>query len=105
MNRLTPGRALTLAGAAAIAAALCGCGKTGELQRPSPIFGHPSASATPPAAQNGSQDPTRPVSTYDPRNDIDNPAPPRVDQVPGQGPDPTAPGPQGSLPNPYANPR
>lgn len=105
MSHPTPGRALKLAGVAALAATLCGCGKTGELQRPSPIFGHPNAKAAAPAAQNGSQDPTRPVSTYDPRNDIDNPAPPRVDQIPGQGPDPTAPGPQGVLPNPYANPQ
>jgi len=103
MSHLTRPRTLALAAAAA-AMALSGCGKTGELQRPSPIFGHPSAKATPPSAQNGGQDPTRPVSTIDPRDVLDNPAPSRVDEIPGQGPDPTAPGPQGSLPNPYANP-
>ncbi len=91
----------------ALAAALAGCGKSGELQRPGPLFGQARATQNAPGAANGpgSQDPTRPVSTVDPRDEINNPAPSRTVQTPGVAPDPTAPGPQGSLPDPYANPR
>jgi hypothetical protein len=103
MSHIVAKRGLALAGLAALAATLASCGKTGELQRPGPLFGRGNPNA--PSAWNGQagQDPTRPVSTVDPREDINNPAPSRTIQTPGV-PDPTAPGPQGSLPDPYANP-
>lgn len=107
MSRPTPSRALALAAlAAALAAPLAGCGKTGELQRPKPLFGHAPKASSAQAGQTGpSEDASRPVNTIDPRDEINNPAPPRVIQIPGQSPDPIAPGPQGVLPDPYANPR
>ena len=39
MSRLNAARALTLAGLAALGFGLASCGKTGELQRPGPLFG------------------------------------------------------------------
>ena len=103
MSRPSPTRAAMLAGAAALALALAGCGKTGELQRPSPLFGHARPN-THPAKTTASEDASQPVKTIDPRDELNTP-PPRVDQIQGQAPDPTAPGPQGVLPNPYANPQ
>ena len=109
MSRLSLGRALPLAAAALMAAALAGCGKMGELERPQPLFGKapPPESARAKAAARSSdeQDASRPVRTVDPRDDINNPAPSRTIEIPGQSPDPIAPGPQGSLPDPYSNPR
>ena len=101
MSRLTTARALTLAAAVALAATLAGCGKTGELQRPGPA----TRAAGPGQRGPASQDPTRPVNTVDPRDEINNPAPSRSVPIQGQAPDPTRPGPQGSLPDPYRNPR
>jgi hypothetical protein len=104
MSRPPLARALTLASAAALAAGLAGCGKMGDLQRPAPMFGRaPAGNAQ---AQAGAQeDASRPVRTIDPRDEIHDPSPSRTVQVPGMAPDPTAPGPQGVLPDPYANPR
>jgi hypothetical protein len=104
MSRLTPARAFALAGAAALAATLAGCGKMGELQRPAPMFGRaPSGNAQ--ARADEEQDASRPVRTIDPRDEIHDPSPSRTIQVPGMAPDPIGPGPQGSLPDPYSNPR
>jgi len=36
--------------------------------------------------------------------EIHDPGPSRTTRIPGAGPDPIAPGPQGSMPNPYVNP-
>ena len=102
MSRLTPARALTLA-SLALAAALAGCGKTGELERPAPLFGRGAAAQT--AQPDRDSDPSRPVRTLDPRNEALDPSPPRAVPIPGQGPDPMRPGPPGVLPDPYANPR
>jgi hypothetical protein len=102
MSRLTRKRALGLAGAAALAAALAGCGKVGELQRPAPLFGRAPVGA---AQAQASENAASPVRTIDPRDELLNPAPPRSVEIPGQSPDPIAPGPQGALPDPYANPR
>ena len=81
-------RIIAAAGAAGalcvIAAGLAGCGKLGSLERPGPMFG--SASSAPQRAPG--QDPNRPVSTIDAR---DQNAIPGRDQ-PG-GPDPVAPAP------------
>lgn len=102
MSRLTPVRALTLAGLAAAAVAVAGCGKTGELERPGPLFGHGSAKAD---QNRPAQDASRPVSTIDPRDEVLNPGPSRTAPIQGQGPNPIAPGPQGVLPDPYSNPQ
>jgi len=104
MSRPTPARTLTLAGLAVLAGALAGCGKTGELQRPPPLFGKAVGPAAE-APQAGRPDPSRAVSTVDPRDDMLNPAPPRTAPLPGTSPDPTASAPPTAVPDPYANPR
>jgi hypothetical protein len=89
----------------AAAAALAACGKTGELKRPAPLFGH--AGKTPPAdrAHRQGEDPSNPVRTVDPRDmGRDAPVPPRVDPIRGQGPDPTGVAPPTNLPDPYSRP-
>jgi predicted small lipoprotein YifL len=104
--RAHPARALALAALMASAAALAGCGKTGELQRPGPLNGQ--GRSTTRAADEQSrqaQDPNRPVDTVDPRDATTDPAPPRTLPIPGSGSDPFAQPPQGALPDPYANPR
>jgi hypothetical protein len=106
MSRSTPACALALASLAAVAAVLAGCGKTGELQRPGPLFGagrNTTRDADEQVRQ--AQDPARPVNTVDPRNAAIDPAPPRTVPIQGQGQNPAAVGPQGALPDPYANPR
>jgi hypothetical protein len=103
MSHLDPARRLALLGAFAAAAALGACGKTGELQRPGTVASKaPGATST--WNGQGSQDPTRPVNTIDPRDEIHDPSPSRTIPIQGQAPDPTRPGPQGSLPDPYRNP-
>jgi hypothetical protein len=106
MSRPIPARALTLAAVVALAAGLAGCGKTGELQRPGPLFGQ-GRSTTKQADEQvrQAQDPSRPVNTVDPRDAAIDPAPSRTIPIPGQSPNPTRTGPQGNLPDPYANPR
>jgi hypothetical protein len=95
--------AALLAAFAASATALGGCGKTGELARPKPLFGHPSATAQAPQRQG--QDPSRPVQTIDQRDmDRGPPQPARSDPIQGQGPDPTGVPPPTAMPDPYANP-
>lgn len=71
MSRLTLARTLTLAGIAATAAALVGCGKTGELQRPAPLFGKPMGPAV--DQKRGTYDPSRPINTIDPRDEAIDP--------------------------------
>ena len=102
MSRHSASRALALAGVA-LAAALAGCGKTGELQRPPPLFGRAKATTPEDSAQR--QDAARPVRTIDPRTQHLDPSPNRVNPLPGQSPDPTAPGPQGAMSSPYATPQ
>jgi predicted small lipoprotein YifL len=100
MSRKSPQIAI-VAAAVALSGALAGCGKLGPLERPGPLFGHPNKAIEQRRQQ---QDPNRPVQTIDPRDDFANPAPPRTVPIEGTGPDPTASGPQGALPDPYANP-
>jgi predicted small lipoprotein YifL len=92
--------------AALAAATLAGCGKMGELERPGPLFG--AGRNTTKGADETSrqaQDPSRPVNTVDPRQRNSDPAPSRTIPIDGVSPSPTASGPQGALPDPYANPR
>jgi hypothetical protein len=102
MTRSRLARALALAAAATVAAALAGCGKTGELERPAPLFGRAPAAG---AQANRTNQTARPVETIDPRDQILNPAPPRTAPISGQSPNPTNVAPQGVLPDPYANPQ
>lgn len=98
--------ALTLAVLIAAGAALAGCGKMGELQKPGMMNGQGRSTTRAADEQTRqSQDPSRPVNTVDPRDQTTDPAPPRTIPIPSSGNDPTRPAPQGALPDPYANPR
>jgi predicted small lipoprotein YifL len=100
-------RVITIAAAAAIAAPLAACGKMGELERPSPLA--KSDRATTRRAddqQRKGVDAQPPVDTVDSRDRSIDPAPPRTLPIPGSLNDPNRPPPaQGSLPDPYSNPR
>jgi hypothetical protein len=89
-----------------IGAPLGACGKLGALEKPGPLNGAGRATDRQAEEQRRqAQDPQRPIDTVDPRDRSIDPAPPRAAPIPGSGQDPTAPGPQGALPNPYSNPR
>jgi hypothetical protein len=108
---------LTLLALAGAGLALVGCGRTGELQRPAPMFGAPApASASTQSsmtaeqrarmdAQRSGDDPETPQSVQDLRRmqggDI-NPA--RSEPIPGANPDPNGAQPPGALPDPYNYP-
>lgn len=93
-------RVLTVTTALVLAAALAGCGKVGQLERPGPLFGKAKATE---AADVPPQDPTRPVETVDPRDRSTDNLPPRAAPIPGSGQ--ARPPPPGVLPDPYNNPR
>lgn len=96
----------SLALAALAAAALAGCGKMGELERPGPLFANErSTTKAADEANRQAQDPARPVDTVDPRDRSIDPAPPRSLPIEGTSPNPTETAPAGALPDPYANPR
>ena len=96
---MTPRPLLFLAlGAAAL---LAGCGKAGGLERPPPLWGDPATGEV--VAPRSS--PGKPVDTVDPRERSTNPAPVCTLPIEGTSPNPTSSGPQGALPDPYANPR
>lgn len=99
-------RALALAALLLAGTSLAACGKMGELERPGPLFGA-GRNTTKGADENArqAQDPNRPVNTIDQRQRYSDPAPPRTLPIEGASPSPTAPAPQGALPDPYANPR
>lgn len=97
-------RPLLFVGAAVAGLVLSGCGKTGELERPGPLFGAGAATRQADEAQRQAQDPSRPVNTVNPRDLSADPAPPRAAPIPGTS-DPARMPPQGAIPNPYANPR
>jgi predicted small lipoprotein YifL len=94
-----------VAAMAAVVAGVAGCGKMGDLERPGPLFGRNATSGPGDEAARQAQDPTRPVSTIDPRDRTADPAPPRTIPIPGMANDPNQLPPQGALPNPFANPR
>ena len=106
MSRPTPARAVALAALLASATALAACGKTGELKRPAPLFGH-ARSTTRPADDQArqAQDPSRPVTTVDPRDNTLENAPARTEPIQGQSPDPIGTHPPGALPDPFSNPQ
>jgi hypothetical protein len=98
-------------------ATLAGCGRTGELERPAPLFGgqpqtsqdtRTSMSAEARArsdAARSNPDEATPQSVQDLRRmqggDI---APARAEPIPGAPPDPSAAPPQGAIPDPYNHP-
>ncbi len=99
-------RPLLVAGAAALAAvALAGCGKLGQLEKPSALngAGHSTTRQADDAARQA--DPGRAVDTVDPRDRTSDPAPPRALPIQGAGQDPFAAGPPGAFGNPFTNPR
>lgn len=79
------------------AAALAGCGKLGELQRPGPL--------SPTAKSSG--DPGRAVNTVDARDRATDPAPPRALPIPGLSGSSgaAAPPPPTAQPDVYSSPR
>ena len=93
--------------ALAFAAPLSACGRMGELERPSPLNGPGRAVNTKAtdAADARAQDSSRPLDTIDARDQATDPRPPRTLPIPSSGSDPFRQPPQGSLPNPYANPQ
>ena len=80
-----------------LALGLSACGKLGALERPGPMFGHGGGADAVP-------EPTRSVRTVDPRDRNSDPSPSRTVPIEGTV-NPTASGPQGVLPDPYATPR
>lgn len=73
MSRKIP-QIAALAAAVALSGVLAGCGKMGDLERPGPMFGHPSPAREQRPQQ---QDPNRPVQTIDQRDpNAPTPAPP-----------------------------
>ncbi|HEY2753120.1 hypothetical protein [Phenylobacterium sp.] len=89
-----------------LGAPLAACGKLGQLEKPGPLNG--AGRATERQAdeqQRQAQDRERPVDTIDPRDRTTDPAPPRTLPIEGAPRDPGRSGPQGALPDPYANPR
>jgi hypothetical protein len=97
--------ALMIVGCASAAALLVGCGKMGDLERPGPLFGQGrNTTRASDEAVRQAQDPSRPVNTVDTRDISNDPSPPRTIPIPGTQ-DPMRSGPQGALPDPYANPR
>jgi hypothetical protein len=100
-------RPLILAAAAlAVAAPLSACGKMGELERPGPLTKNDrSTTRRADDQQRKAQETQPPVDTVDSRDRSVDPAPPRTLPIPSSSNDPNKLPPQGSLPDPYANPR
>ncbi len=89
--------------ALAAMAGLAGCGKTGAMERPAPLFG--AARHAPVDQTVQTQDPNRPLTTIDERDRDLAPVPPRNDPIQGTAPDPfAAPPQQGALPDARATP-
>ena len=79
---------------AACAALLAGCGKTGELERPGPLFGKAPAGA----AAAPQRDPDRALSTIDPRDNARTPAPANGAPLPAAAANPDTVGPAAAEP-------
>lgn len=95
-------------------AALSACGKTGDLQRPGPMWGAARAvnsveDAETTRARDDNGDPNQgsegPVNRQSDVNREMDPAPPRTLPIEGAPSDPGQTQPQGALPDPYANPQ
>ena len=88
-------RLILVVGAAALT--LGGCGKLGALERPGPM-GKARSNA------DAGSEPMRSIKTVDPRDRNSDPSPSRTEPIESTV-NPTASGPQGALPDPYARPR
>ncbi|HEX6859603.1 MAG TPA: hypothetical protein VF138_05310 [Caulobacteraceae bacterium] len=95
-------------------AVLAGCGKTGELERPGPMWGaaramNSTADSDTVRQRDDNGDPTQGseglVNRQSDANREMDPAPPRTLPLPGAPSDPGQTQPQGALPDPYANPQ
>lgn len=91
-------------------AALGGCGKTGELERPmSAATASPQDATASGQARDDNGDPTTgsegAVNRQSDANRSVDPAPPRTLPIEGLPSDPGQVAPQGALPDPYANPQ
>jgi hypothetical protein len=84
---------------------LAGCGKMGDLERPSPMFRKESSTDGSDSAMRRASDKDIGPDTQDPRDRYSDPAPPRTLPIDGQASDPFAVAPQGALPDPYARSR
>jgi predicted small lipoprotein YifL len=87
-------------------AALSGCGKTGELERPMPAATASPQDAT--ATGQARDDNTGSEGAVNRQSDTNrsiDPAPPRTLPIEGLPSDPGQVAPQGVLPDPYANPQ
>ena len=84
---------------------LAGCGKMGDLERPSPMFRKESSTDGSDTAKRHASDHDIGPNTQDPRDRNSDPAPARSIPIEGQAPDPFAVAPQGALPDPYARQR
>jgi hypothetical protein len=98
MSRPTSAPILALAGALVVSLGLAGCAQTGNTA------GNTAGKPAPAKQARQAQNPNNPTRTIDPRDQSAIPAPSRTLPIPGQSPNPTAPAPQGALPDPYANP-
>jgi putative lipoprotein len=99
------------------AACLAGCGRTGDLERPAPMFGgqpqaaqddRPAMTAEARAradAARSDPDAETPQSVQELRRMQGAPAPSRADPIPGANPDPNGAPPQGAIPDPYNYPQ
>jgi predicted small lipoprotein YifL len=97
---------LAAAAALALAAPLAACGKMGALEQPGPLTKNDrSTTRRADDQQRKGQEAQPPVDTVDSRDRSIDPAPPRTLPIPGSVNDPNKLPPQGSLPDPYANPR
>jgi predicted small lipoprotein YifL len=91
--------------ALALSAPLAACGKLGQLQRPGPLNGVESATTQQADERvRKATDPSLPVDTIDPRDQVIDPRPPRTLPIPGTNPSANDVALPGALPDPYANP-
>ncbi|HYG26849.1 MAG TPA: hypothetical protein VD906_08075 [Caulobacteraceae bacterium] len=96
-------------------AAVASCGKTGELERPGPMWGEAQATTASETETSGARarddngDPNQgsegPVNVQSDANREMDPAPPRTLPIGGGPSDPGEAPPQGALPDPYNNPQ
>jgi len=94
-------------------AALAGCGKTAELQRPNPLWkastnARTEATATGQQKSDNADQNTQAAGGVNRQSDVNrdmDPAPPRTLPIPGQSSNPGQTAQPGALPDPYANPQ
>ena len=95
-------------------AAVASCGKTGDLERPGPMWGAERAMTSAndtdtTRSRDDNGDPNQgsegPVNRESQVNRETDPAPPRTLPIDGANPDPFEGQPQGALPDPYNNPQ